>query len=621
MVLNRADDAFADFTREPSISLQAMSPDPRFTGIWNFLRQVILAKELAVRLQALEATLSFPGFTHRVLASLIVSDLWLNHVDIVLADLVINTDALKKEPGAREKAAAESFRKKGDEAMSKGEYKEAVGHYATAIQADPGNAVHRCNLSAARLADGALADAENDVYMATQLDPQSPRAWSFLGAARLKRGHSRRSEEAYERALSVAGQDEAATAAAREGLADARARTARTRTDMAQEPDPERRHRLRSVFLEQDYDIVGRNVNVRSRVHERQIDGLLAFARTLRWPHLADVRATAEAAYAGILVGRNVNVCLYDWLLGLMLPGKWFASIIMESLVQCSPSIRDRVGFAPSFECGLALPGASYWRCRTVLARVLGCRPGAAALCGWVGPCPPVAFDPPADVSEPPRYVLIRAQKAAMLEPGDSSSWLGPRIWQEQKLKRPAERASAFVAEMRDASRWTVPPPPALNDCVCETVEIRLSRLPPSEPEKKSGAEYRASVVVRLDKSPSPVTYTLLTNPVFVTLPPCRPRTLSGVPSLHDVHERELHRFKQRVWSVTELKGYTPEDAAEPGDVTVVNATGKGAEVLARAWCAEYGKNAAIRRPGGPCFACAVRAANGLDIRVLIWLD
>src|SRR3954454_15349208 len=87
--------------------------------------------------------------------------------------------------------------------------------------------------------------------------------------------------------------------------------------------------------------------------------------------------------------------------------------------------------------------------------------------------------------------------------------------------------------------------------------------------------QYRASVVFRLDNSPSTVTYTLLTNPIFVTLPPCRPRTLSGVPSLHGVHERELLRFKRRVWSVTELKGYTPEDATEPGYVTVVNATGK----------------------------------------------
>jgi len=54
----------------------------------------------------------------------------------------------------------------------------------------------------------------------------------------------------------------------------------------------------------------------------------------------------------------------------------------------------------------------------------------------------------------------------------------------------------------------------------------------------------------------------------------------------------------------------------------IINATGKGAEVLARAWCSERGRNAVIRRAGGPCFVCAVRAAGkrGLGLGTLIWV-
>jgi hypothetical protein len=89
------------------------------------------------------------------------------------------------------------------------------------------------------------------------------------------------------------------------------------------------------------------------------------------------------------------------------------------------------------------------------------------------------------------------------------------------------------------------------------------------------------------------------TNPVFVTLPPCYGR-LEG---LHEVHLREMPKYQRNVWTIERLKDHTPEDV---DDVMVINATGAGAEVrvLARAWCSERGKNAAIRQSGGPCYVC-----------------
>lgn len=133
--------------------------------------------------------------------------------------------------------------------------------------------------------------------------------------------------------------------------------------------------------------------------------------------------------------------------------------------------------------------------------------------------------------------------------------------------------------------------------------------------------QYRASVVFQMDEdgndSAGPVTYKLFTNPIFVTPPPCQ-----GGP--HEVHARELSRYRGgNVWPVARLKGHTPEDVdVGDGAVMVINATGRGAEVLARAWCSERGRNAVIRRAGGPCFVCAVRAAGkgGLGTGVLIWV-
>ncbi|KJR82037.1 uncharacterized protein SPSK_03733 [Sporothrix schenckii 1099-18] len=118
--------------------------------------------------------------------------------------------------------------------------------------------------------------------------------------------------------------------------------------------------------------------------------------------------------------------------------------------------------------------------------------------------------------------------------------------------------------------------------------------------------QYRASITFAIDNNQGPVTYRLYTNPVFVTPPPCR-------DGPHPIHLRDLSRFQKNIWSAEQLKDHTADDLG-PDDVLTINATGTGAEVLARAWCSENGKCAVVRRANGPCFVCALRAA---DIGVL----
>ncbi|KJR82039.1 uncharacterized protein SPSK_03179 [Sporothrix schenckii 1099-18] len=86
-VLNR-DDVFADFIATSSVQLhRVMGPDTEgHIGKWRFLRQIIVAWELAARLKITDDASSHSGFTPRILASLIVSDLWLKNVQIVLQD-------------------------------------------------------------------------------------------------------------------------------------------------------------------------------------------------------------------------------------------------------------------------------------------------------------------------------------------------------------------------------------------------------------------------------------------------------------------------------------------------------------------------------------------------------
>jgi hypothetical protein len=159
------------------------------------------------------------------------------------------------------------------------------------------------------------------------------------------------------------------------------------------------------------------------------------------------------------------------------------------------------------------------------------------------------------------------------------------------------------------------------------TCELKLIRLKkdlsgqyvPRYVGAAPNAAYRAQLVFKMDDSKSLVTFKLHTNPVFVTVPPCHP----GPKGQHECHLRELHRYEDKnIWTVEHLKDHKGEDV-EGAQVMIINATGHGAELLARAWCSERGKHAVIRRAGGPCLFCAERAASlcGLGVGVLIWVS
>ncbi|KAJ5812046.1 hypothetical protein N7474_008347 [Penicillium riverlandense] len=626
-LLNRTD-VFTDFSQLSSIGSHVLSSSDRVIGLWNFLRQVIVAKELAMRLQTIETADNYAGFTWRTLSSLIVSDLWLRHVDMAIVDTSVDLHGIEI-PGKIAKAEAERFNEMGDQAMSHRKYQEAFDAYGQAINVDLRSAIYRCKRSDASLAQGNYPEAEEDAHIATLLDPKYLKAWSSLGLALLKQGLSRRAETVHKKALEVADGD--AAPAILQRLADARSHTQQTMSYINEERSLEQKHRLQSEFFAQDFETQRKEVEWHSRIHQQQMEGLLTFAQRLKWPYLDETQAYAKQVYSSFRDSGSINIHMWDWLFGLVFPGKWFALKIMAALVQCTPSISDNLGAAPFYECGLALQDRSYLRSRTVLARVLGCLPGVVSLCGWIGPCPALIFEEPVDESKP-RYVRIKALVNSPLESNPTFKGIalvGPSV-QEARLmqKQPWETLEGFVNDIKDPGKWTSPAPPARDHCSYRLREVRVSKLPADANvggvdrlDAESQAEYRASLLFEFNNSHLLITYTLFTNPIFVTLPPCRSQALHGTrPGLHGFHERELPLFEGKIWSIGELKDHTPGEGF--GGVSVINATGEGAEVIARAWCSERGRNATIRRPGGPCFACALRATNnsGLRIGVLIWV-
>lgn len=474
-LLNRTD-VFAEFTRESSVGLQWAAPrDDEYIGIWNFLRQIIVARELAVRLKHLDGDSSYAGFTARVLASLIVSDLWLKHTEIIITDTKLQIDGAEKVASDEERAQAEDFKNKGNDAMRDKAYEVAFEYYTKAAKIDVGNAVYRCNRSAALLELQNYEEAEGDAFLATQLDPKYAKAWSRLGMALFKQGYFKRARKAYERALHVAGNG--ATQQMRQGLADAKAKLEEAVAAIESETDRERQHKLQSDLLDEDWEIIGRVPEVHSLIHEQQVEGLLLFAEQMKWPYINEVRDYAEDVYSNIRGGSTVNIHLHDWLFGVILPGKWFAFKIMTALVLCTPSIKDRIGVSPYYDCGLSLPTRSYWRARTVLGRVLGCLPGVTGLCGWIGPCPPIELDPPEEGGKKPRHVRVKARRIAPIDHrpnrDDGVIDLGSGYDRFEATRiRPGEEMDAYLADMKDPGKWIVPEAPVQQTGACEIKAI-----------------------------------------------------------------------------------------------------------------------------------------------------
>jgi hypothetical protein len=106
------------------------------------------------------------------------------------------------------------------------------------------------------------------------------------------------------------------------------------------------------------------------------------------------------------------------------------------------------------------------------------------------------------------------------------------------------------------------------------------------------------------------VAYTLYTSPTFISAHPCI--------GTHTVHRREMSGYTDNVISVKDLK---PFEGSGGRKVLVINAQCDGGEAVARAWCAERGKHAVVRRGQDTCFACSVSMAgrDGLGVGVLIW--
>ncbi|KAI0434856.1 hypothetical protein F5Y09DRAFT_295048 [Xylaria sp. FL1042] len=163
---------------------------------------------------------------------------------------------------------------------------------------------------------------------------------------------------------------------------------------------------------------------IKGRYPERQVNGLLHFARKLRWPGL-DVAATKvsenainlsegtpintpvptsdtrRSSYFGdqasgsirtqLVRRRKVDAALHasgwisrSYISGLVLPGEALSHFLMSTLLENDNEAIERLGTTANLCGGFVYNGKSFWSTACIVGRVLAAGQGSAECMGWV---------------------------------------------------------------------------------------------------------------------------------------------------------------------------------------------------------------------------------------------
>jgi hypothetical protein len=345
--------------------------------------------------------------------------------------------------------------------------------------------------------------------------------------------------------------------------------------------------------------------------NQRQVEALIRFGEAMEWPYMDEARSFIENVYQDLITARPIpswDIC--DWLFGLVLPGKLYRHRIMACLVHSSPTIRS-ISSAPYWENGLVVKDKSYWPRRTVLGRVLGSFNGVKSVCGWIGPLPA----PNENVSG---WIRLKVRSVDVPVPVQASTSSGSTL-QAFGFDEPsgnAESLNNLLQSITNPDEWgqAQAPMAARGSNVMTRVQLKAIHLTPlstSAPINTTSTlpteEYRASLEFEINEQT--VTYTLYSNPIFVAAPPC--------VGSHVMHQRQVQKYKENIITAIDIKNKYPQT----DQLVIIDAMGEGEEVLARAWCAERGRHAVVRKGVECCFPCAASVAvgrSGLGVNVLI---
>ncbi|KKZ66040.1 hypothetical protein EMCG_08211 [[Emmonsia] crescens] len=230
------DRSFRDFTSSSALATAWVGQ-----SLHPFLRQIILSRELALRIE-LHPNASVFDITPKILASLIVQDLYLQNAKISLQD---KPTQIQKVENLEEIGAGEALKTQGNTAFGKGEFHQAVSFYTQAIDIDIPDAGFHLNRAAAYYHLDKYDQAAEDATSATLLDPKYIKAWIRRADSEMKLEKAKKAYNSYLIAIELSGG--AVLALMTEGLDNAEAK-------IQAEPLLTRRHPLQKAFLDEDRD-------------------------------------------------------------------------------------------------------------------------------------------------------------------------------------------------------------------------------------------------------------------------------------------------------------------------------------------------------------------------------
>ena len=309
----------------------------------------------------------------------------------------------------------------------------------------------------------------------------------------------------------------------------------------------------------------------------------------------------------------TINNLVRDWLYGMHHVGRVFRHQLLSVLVESSNSARS-IGQAVIWMDGLMVGNVSYWPSRSVLGRVLGAMPGIQTFCGLVGPVPT-----PITGAASPAWIHAQANAMGVPVPLASEVQTVMQMIGLDSVSNLSMEEDEAARDLLNPRRWE--PPAGLptrqphDQSTAELKGIQLTNT--GTGAALAHTPYRVRLDFALSASPNAAikqtSYILYSNPIFASVPIC-----SGAN--HPIFELKRKRFMEKVIRVYDLINANP-----PKDqLTIIDASGRGEETVARAWCAERGRNAMVRRGGAGCFTCATKLATrgqGLGFEVLIWVS
>ncbi|KAI1376125.1 hypothetical protein F4677DRAFT_96926 [Hypoxylon crocopeplum] len=357
-------------------------------------------------------------------------------------------------------------------------------------------------------------------------------------------------------------------------------------------------------------------VKLRYRIRKRQIRMLRKFAQMMKWPNLDEtLDELKERDTAGTLMSISSHASAF--FSGLVLPGPTFPFLMMNTLIDIDPDgATDNIALLTPVQphCGFQYQNSyTYWSSNCIVGKVLA--PTCLDLAGWIGPARPTVDLKPSQMalihSKKPQHTLTAHDVTSMSNRSDP---LGP----------PSE-----VYPLED---YHVAVPNA--DDIIDTVRIKQLNLKAVPGNRGSGPKwFEASIQFDVDGVSWPVH--LAFNVSFINAWPCSngPHPLffdftyiaRKVDELVDILDWGTPNNRERQAGSTSVNGSRPEKTIVREDdemVLVVEAFGpRDNEVLARAWCSQWGLSAIVVDIGKTCMGCAIREAYAATLTVVILVE